>query len=117
MSKPNLENKVQLYINNLHGQGIRGLAGEPNGMSSYNEEDITGLLLAATIPYRLPELNQVFDKTELLDKLRAFMKTADQMDASDLINYMIEKTVDFYRPVIKELMDETNARSIEVASS
>ena len=107
----NLENKVQKYINHLYDKGVRGTSDDNHGMSVYDEENIAYNLIQSTLPGDLPPLDSVFNNVEFLDCLAAYMESADAMDGICFIDEIVAKVTQYYRPQIKQLMDEVHARS------
>lgn len=107
----NSQNLLLKHINNLYDQGYRAASGEKDGISEFDQERIISLILRQTPRPFLPEISQLDPQNELIDMIASYMDSHDLDDMSDIVDFMVAKIVEYYKPTVQLLMEKTHERS------
>jgi len=98
--------EVNRYICHLYDAGYRGTSDQNKGMSTLDEEHLTGLLINATPQFLLPSLDELDPKNEAMYLLAKYMCDQDIDTASQLLQHLVDGAVALYAPKIQHLMEQ-----------
>jgi hypothetical protein len=100
-----LSNEALMYINNIIDMRTP--------LTDSDFEFITGNIILATPPAKLPSIDEITDHDmKLTDMLAGYMKTLDPDKGQDILDYMANNAVKYFMPTIKEILDERYENSI-----
>ena len=106
-----LDNELIKYVNNLYDQGYRAAAGEKDGISEFDQEHLIALIIKQTpLPF-LPEISQLDPKNELMDLIANYMSKYGLDDMTDVMDFLVAKVVEFYKPTVQLIMEKAHERS------